>query len=145
MNLLTKRRTIVATFRKFEEIQCWQKARELTARVYHMSRRDSFSRDFGLKDQIRRASVSIMSNIAEGFDRDGTAEFVQFLSMAKGSAAEVRCQLYVAADQGYIDENELGELTTLATQTGAMTAGLITYLRRSGYKGTKYKASRVQN
>ena len=135
----------MATFRKFEEIQCWQKARELTAKIYQVSKREPFSRDFGLKDQIRRASVSIMSNIAEGFDRGGTGEFVQFLSMAKGSAAEVRCQLYVAADQGYIDENEFGDLSALAAQTGSMTAGLITYLRRSGYKGTKYKASRVQN
>ena len=135
----------MATFRKFEEIQCWQKARELTARIYHVSKREPFSRDFGLKNQIRRASVSIMSNIAEGFDRNGTAEFVQFLSIAKGSAAEVKCQLYVAADQGYIDENEFGELSALATQTGSMTAGLITYLRTSGYKGTKYKALRVQN
>jgi four helix bundle protein len=134
----------VATFRKFEEIQCWQKARELTAKIYNVSKREPFSRDFGLKDQIRRASVSIMSNIAEGFDRNGTAEFVQFLSIAKGSAAEVKCQLYVAADQGYIDENEFGELSTLAAQTGSMTAGLIAYLRKSGYRGTKYKSLRVQ-
>ena len=132
----------MATFTKFEEIQCWQKARELTAKVYDISNRTPFSRDFGLKDQIRRASVSIMSNIPEGFDRGGTAEFIQFLSIAKGSAAEVKCQLYVAADQGYIAEDEFGELSALATQTGSMTAGLITYLRGSGYKGTKYKTSK---
>ena len=132
----------MATFRKFEEIQCWQKARELTAKVYTISKRHPFAGDFGLKDQIRRASVSIMSNIAQGFERDGSAECVQFLSIAKGSAAEVRCQLYVAADQCYIDDEEVGELSTLAAQTGSMTAGLITYLRRSGYKETKYKTSR---
>lgn len=124
----------MATFRTFEEIQCWQKARELTAKIYNVSKRESFSRDFGLKDQIRRASVSIMSNIAEGFDRQGTREFIQFLAIAKGSAAEVRCQLYVAMDQGYIDTNEFGELGTLAAETGSMAAGLITYLRTSGYK-----------
>ena len=129
----------MATFRKFEEIQCWQKARELTAKIYNVSKREPFSRDFGLKDQIRRASVSIMSNIAEGFDRQGTREFIQFLALAKGSAAEVKCQLYVAMDQGYINETEFGELGALAGETGSMTAGLITYLRRSAYKGTKFK------
>jgi len=85
----------MATFKKFEEMECWSKARELARRVYEVSGKGMFARDFGLKDQIRRASVSIMSNIAEGHDRSGTGEFVQFLSNAKGSAAEVRCQLYV--------------------------------------------------
>ena len=135
----------MATFRTFEEIQCWRKARELTARIYEISKREPFSRDFGLKDQIRRASVSIMSNIAEGFDRNGTAEFIQFLSIAKGSAAEVKCQLYVASDQGYVSENEFSDLSSLASETGLMTGGLITYLRNSGYKGTKYKVARTRN
>ena len=129
----------MATFKKFEEIECWKKARELTRRVYEVSGKGSFAKDFGLKDQIRRASVSIMSNIAEGHDRSGTGEFVQFLANAKGSAAEVRCQLYVAFDQGYINDNDFHELTDLATETGRMIAGLMTYLRGSGYKGTKYK------
>lgn len=97
----------MATFQTFEDIQCWQRARELTRKIYNSSKRAPFSTDFGLRNQIRKASVSIMSNIAEGFDRNGTAEFVQFLSIAKGSAAEVRCQLYVAADQGYINEKSL--------------------------------------
>ncbi|HEX6729001.1 MAG TPA: four helix bundle protein [Pyrinomonadaceae bacterium] len=79
----------MATFKKFEDIECWKKARELTKRVYRASRKGLFARDFGLRDQICRASVSIMSNIAEGFDRNGTKEFIQFLSTAKGSAAEV--------------------------------------------------------
>lgn len=92
----------MATFKRFEEIESWKKSRELTNRIYKVSRKTDFARDFGLKDQIRRASVSIMSNIAEVMDRGGTAEFIQFLATAKGSAGEVRCQLYVAADQGYI-------------------------------------------
>lgn len=129
----------MATFKTFEEIQCWQKARELTRRIYNISGTAEFSRDFGLKNQIRRASVSIRSNIAEGFDRSGTAEFVQFLAIAKGSAAEVRCQLYVAADQGYINGDAFNELTTLAAEAGLMAGGLIKYLRKSGYKGTKYR------
>ena len=129
----------MGTFKKFEEIECWKKARELTRRVYEVSGKGSFAKDFGLKDQIRRAAVSIMSNIAEGHDRSGTGEFVQFLANAKGSAAEVRCQLYVAFDQGYINDKDFHELTDLATETGRMIAGLMTYLRGSGYKGTKYK------
>src|SRR4030095_5956818 len=96
---LTQEEMTMATFKKFEEIECWKRARELTRRVYEITNRPAFARDFGLKDQIRRASVSVMSNIAEGYDRSGTAEFVHFLATAKGSAAEVRCQLYVAADQ----------------------------------------------
>ena len=74
-----------------------------------MSRHGEFARDFGLKDQIRRSAVSIMSNIAEGHDRSGTGEFIQFLAIAKGSAAEVRCQLYIALDQGYIDDQSFAD------------------------------------
>ncbi len=129
----------MATFKKFEEIECWKKARELTRRIYEVSGKGNFAKDFGLKDQIRRAAVSIMSNIAEGHDRSGTGEFVQFLANAKGSAAEVRCQLYVAFDQGYINDKDFHKLTDLATETGRMIAGLMNYLRGSGYKGTKYK------
>lgn len=129
----------MATFKKFEEIECWKKARELTRRVYGVSSEAGFARDFGLKDQIRRASVSIMSNIAEGYDRSGTGEFVHFLATAKGSAAEVRCQLYVASDQGYIDDKTFGELSDLAAETSRMVAGLMKYLRQSAFRGTKYK------
>ena len=129
----------MATFKKFEEIECWKRARELTRRVYEITNRAAFARDFALKNQIRRASVSVMSNIAEGYDRSGTAEFVHFLATAKGSAAEVKCQLYVAADQGYIQEDDFIKLSALASETGSMVAGLIKYLRSSGYKGTKFK------
>jgi four helix bundle protein len=129
----------MATFRKFEEIECWKKARELTRRIYEITSKPAFARDFGLKDQIRSAAVSVMSNIAEGHDRSGTAEFVHFLATAKGSAAEVRCQLYVAADQGYIHKDNLVELNGLAAETGSMVGGLMIYLRSSGYKGTKFK------
>jgi four helix bundle protein len=80
-----------------------------------------------------------MSNIAEGYDRSGTGEFVHFLATAKGSAAGVRCQLYVASDQGYIDDNTFGELSELAAETGRMVGGLMNYLRQSAFRGTKYK------
>jgi four helix bundle protein len=129
----------MATFHSFEEIECWRKARELTRQVYLITGMDSFAKDFGLKDQIRRASVSVMSNIAEGYDRSGTAEFIRFLTIAKGSAAEVRCQLYVALDQGYVNERMFSEIRSLATETARLTAGLIKYLKGSGYKGTRFK------
>jgi four helix bundle protein len=129
----------MATFKKFEEIEAWQKARQLTRRIYAVSGSGDFAKDFGLKDQIRRASVSVMSNIAEGHDRSGTGEFVHFLATAKGSAAEVKSQLYVALDQEYIDENSFAETFGLATETANMIGGLMNYLRRSGIRGSKYK------
>ena len=134
----------MATFKKFEEIEAWRKARELTKQVYRISRTSMFARDFGLRDQIRRASVSIMSNIAEGYDRSGTGEFIQFLATAKGSAAEVKCQLYVALDENYIDESTFHELSALVTEIGNMIGGLMGYLRRSGIKGTKYRTAPIQ-
>ena len=131
----------MATFKNFEEIECWKRARALTRSIYEITGKAAFARDFGLKDQIRRASVSVMSNIAEGYDRSGTAEFVHFLATAKGSAAEVRSQLYVAADQGYIQEDHLNELNALASEISRMLSGLMRYLRASGYKGTKFKST----
>ena len=113
----------MGTFKKFEEIECWKKARELTGRIYEVSGKGNFAKDFGLKDQIRRAAVSIMSNIAEGHDRNGRGEFVQFLANAKGSAAEVRCQLYVALDQRYINDEDFQSLTDLAIEISRMLAG----------------------
>jgi len=135
----------MATFKRFEEIESWKRARQLTNRVYELSGQGTFARDFALKDQVRRACVSIMSNIAEGHDRSGTGEFVQFLATAKGSAAEVRCQLYVALDQGYIDNEAFEELGRKALETQCLIGGLINYLKRSGYKGTKYRASSVKH
>ena len=129
----------MATFKRFEDIECWKKARQLTRRIYEVTNDSQFARDFGLRDQIRRASVSVMSNIAEGYDRSGTAEFVHFLSTAKGSAAEVRCQLYVAVDQGYVEEHDFIKLNALAAETARMISGLMKYLRSSGFKGTKFK------
>jgi four helix bundle protein len=129
----------MATFKKFEDISAWQKSRELTREIYGVTGQGNFSKDFGLKDQIRRASVSIMSNIAEGFERSGTGEFSQFLATAKGSAGEVRSQLYVAFDQGYIAKAAFETLASSATQISRMISGLMSYLRRSGVRGTKFK------
>jgi len=129
----------MASFKKFEDIAAWQKSRELTNRIYRVTGLGLFSKDFGLKDQIRRASVSIMSNIAEGFERSGTGEFMHFLATAKGSAGEVRSQLYVALDQDYITTTDFEYLHDGVTQISRMIGGLMSYLRRSGIKGTKYK------
>jgi len=129
----------MASFRTFEEIEAWKKSRELVRAIYQATSLGAFSTDYGLRDQIRRASVSIMSNIAEGFEREGTREFVQFLSMAKASAGEVRSQLYVALDQGYIGQMQFEELSSKASAVSKMISGLITYLKRSGMKGSKFK------
>jgi four helix bundle protein len=90
----------MATFRSFVEIEAWQKARELTGLVYVATRAAGFSKDFALRDQVRRASISIMANITEGFGRSGSVEFIQFLAVAKGSACEVISHVYVALYQG---------------------------------------------
>jgi four helix bundle protein len=128
----------MATFNNFEDIKGWQRARELTREVYRKSKIGPLSRDYGLRDQMRRAAVSVMSNIAEGFERGGTSEFVHFLSIAKGSLGELEAQLYVARDQNYIDDKEFASLKVLAKSTKLIIGGLIGYLRQSGLKGTKY-------
>jgi len=124
---------------RFEEIDAWKKSRELTREIYRISNQESFAKDFGLRDQIRRASVSIMSNIAEGFERGGDKEFFQFVSLAKGSSGEVRAQLYVALDAGHIDQETFARLSDITIQINRMLAGLMKYLRNSDYKGSKYK------
>jgi four helix bundle protein len=127
------------SFRCFEEIEGWKKARELTRKVYSVSGKGHFNADYGLRDQMRRAAVSVMSNIAEGAERGGSGEFLQFLSMAKGSTGEVRAQLHVALDQGYIDGKDFDRLTSLAEETAKLIAGLMNYLRKTTIRGSKYK------
>lgn len=109
---------------RFEDLIAWQKARELTKLVYSVSGSGGFAKDWGLKDQIRRASVSIMSNVAEGFDRAGRAEFHQFLVIAKGSCAEVRTQLYVALDAEYVSKEQFDKMYAVAVETGRIVNGL---------------------
>ena len=100
----------MATFRRFEDILAWQKARSITQKIYRISSSGEFARDFGLRDQLRRASVSIMANIAEGFGRRSNKEFANFLNMAHGSASECQSHLYVALDVGYIFQNDFDDL-----------------------------------
>jgi four helix bundle protein len=109
---------------RFEKLVAWQKARDLTKQIYVVTRKEEFRRDFGLTNQIQRAAVSIMSNIAEGFDRGGRAEFHQFLSTAKASAAEVRSQLYVALDAGYVNQVEFENLMQSAHEVSRIIGAL---------------------
>ena len=124
---------------RFEDIEAWKRARELTRAIYQVTNGGRFARDFSLRDQIRRASVSIVSNIAEGFERDGNREFLQSLSVAKGSTGEVRAQLYVALDAGLLDPEEFRRLYDPATRTSQLIAGFARYLRESEYRGRKYQ------
>lgn len=108
----------------FEDLIAWQKARELTKAVYQLTSDSKFSRDYCLKDQMRRSSVSVMSNIAEGFDRGGRAEFHQFLVVAKASCAELRSQLYIALDAAYINAEHFNRLFSLCEEVSRIIAGL---------------------
>jgi four helix bundle protein len=126
------------TIHRFEEIEGWKKARELNRAVYRITRGDSFSRDYALRDQIRKASISVMSNIAEGYERDGNAEFRQFLYIAKESAGEVRAQLYAALDAEYIDQATFDRVTALAFDTSRLIMGFIRYLEQSDFSGRKF-------
>jgi four helix bundle protein len=109
---------------RFEDLIAWQKSRQLTRRIYELTRRGSWAKDFGLSSQIQRACVSIMSNIAEGFKRGRRTEFHQFLSTAKASCAEVRAQLYIALDVGYISPDEFTPLLAQAEEVGRIIGGL---------------------
>jgi four helix bundle protein len=131
----------MAKIERFEDLISWQKARELNRLVYKISANGIFAKDFGLRDQIRRASISIMSNIAEGFERGGDKEFVQFLSNAKGSCGEVRCQLYAALDEKYLSETEFKQLSERSLEVSRLISGFMTYLRRSELRGNKFKQS----
>jgi four helix bundle protein len=113
---------------RFDEIEAWQLARELTKKIYRLTNKEMFARDFGLKKQIQNAAGSAMHNIAEGFDSDTTAEFLRFLRYAKRSCSEVQSELYIALDQKYISESEFQEAFDHAGRTRATIRGFIKYL-----------------
>ena len=118
----------MSTAKRFEELEVWQRAKELTNLIYRLSSAGSFARDFGLRDQMRRAAVSIMSNIAEGFESQTQALFTQYLNRAKGSSGELRAQLYVALEQEYITSDEFQSAFSLAEVCSKQLASLIRYL-----------------
>ena len=109
---------------RFEDLLVWQKAMRLSVAVYKVTRGREFSRDFGLRDQIQRASVSVLSNIAEGFDRNSRPEFARFVSIARGSAGEVRAQLYLARELGYVSDAEARELLDACEEITRMLVDL---------------------
>jgi len=121
----------MSRIQKFEDLLAWQKARLLTTEIYRITSTEKFARDFGLSGQIQRAAVSIMSNIAEGFERDSPNEFHRFLTIAKASCAEVRSQLYIALDIEYIDRDTFTKLIKQAEEVGRIIGGLRNSIRRS--------------
>jgi four helix bundle protein len=121
-------------FKSFEEIIGWQKARLLCGAVYKVTYKEAFKKDFGLVDQVRRASVSVMANIAEGYDRRGDKEFVRFLNIARGSLSEVKSHLFIALDLKYINEKEKIELFLLIDEIGKLINGLSNYLTNNTKK-----------
>ena len=116
------------TIKRFEEIEAWQTAREMTQLVYQMSNSGAFARDFGLRDQMRRAAVSVLSNIAEGFESRTQALFIDYLGRAKGSAGELRAQAYVALDVNHITQDQFDELKKLTETCSRQISRFITYL-----------------
>ena len=134
----------MAGITRFEEIEAWKTARQLTTLIYKLSEQGVFVKDFGLKDQIRRASVSIMSNIAEGFESRTDTQFINFLGHAKGSAGEVRSQLYVALDLKYISQEQFADAYEFADKSSRQISRFIDYLtthpraRRLGEDSSEY-------
>lgn len=114
---------------RFEDIKAWQKARELVKSIYQITSKEDFARKYSLKDQIRRACISVMSNIAEGFSRQTDRESIQFLHLAKGSASEVQSQLYAARDFEYISQATFKELYELSEETIRLVSGFVRYLK----------------
>ena len=129
----------MSKIQRFEDIVAWQKARELTREIYARAKVGPFAKDFGLRDQIQRASVSIMGNVAEGFERGGDKEFIQFLSISKGSCGEVKSHLYVALDQQYVNDAQFNRLYSSADEVGRLLAGFMAYLKQSDLRGKKFK------
>ncbi len=118
----------MTTAKRFEDLEVWQRAKELTSLIYNLSSSGTFARDFGLRDQIRRASISVMSNIAEGFESQTQALFIRFLGIAKGSAGELRAQLYIALEQKYITGEEFESALSLSELCSKQLTRLIQYL-----------------
>jgi four helix bundle protein len=124
--------------RSFEDFEIWQLAREFCREIYEVTLRENFSRDYSLKDQINRSAGSIMDNIAEGYERGGNKEFIQFLSISKASCAEVRSQLYRAFDRNHITKEHFEQLKNKATTLGRKIGALMNYLGNSDMRGSKF-------
>lgn len=126
-------------YTRFEELPVWQKAREMNSLIFQLTLSSPFDSDYRFKAQIRASAGSIMDNIAEGFERGGNKELIQFLSIAKGSCGELRSQVYRAYDNRYLDEVKLNELLDRTTELSGELQSFIKYLQSSDFKGFKYK------
>lgn len=129
----------MANFEKFEDLEIWQLSKTLANQIYDATTLGKFSQDYVLRDQVRRAAVSIFSNIAEGFERSGNKEFIQFLYIAKASCGEVRAQMTFAKDRDYISQTEFESLFKNLISLSNQISGFIKYLRRSEIKGSKFR------
>ena len=127
----------MSTIKRFEDIEAWQTARQITKAVYDLTSRGTFSRDFGLRDQMQRASVSVMSNIAEGFESRTELLFLEFLGRAKGSSGELRAQFYVAQDVGYVLADRCQAMQDQCEKCSAQISRLMDYLKRSNPSPSK--------
>ena len=123
--------------KRFEELVIWQKSRDFAKMIYSLTRTLAFAKDYGLKDQIQRAAVSVSSNIAEGFERNGNVEFTNFLFIAKGSCGEVRSQLYIAYDLGYITRVQFEEAVSQSVELSKSICSFVKSLKSSSYRGIK--------
>ncbi len=121
----------MSTITRFEDIQAWQKAREVASAIYKLCKEGEIATDFGLRDQIRRSAVSSQSNIAEGFGRESNQEFIRFLKIAKGSSSEFRSQLYNLLDAEYIDQPVFDNLYQMSEETERLIGGFINYLEQN--------------
>ncbi len=134
----------MVTIQKFEDLICWQKARALTKFVYEISRFQHFETDKGLQDQIRRAAVSVMSNIAEGFDRATKYELINYFYIAKGSCGEVKSQLYIALDSGYIDMSKFRNGIQLCDECSRLIQSFIFKVKSGGKEGLQFKREKTK-
>ena len=129
----------MASYKRFEDLPIWQKARSFSKKIFEITLEDKFSKEIRLCSQISAASGSIMDNIAEGFERNGNGEFKQFLYIAKGSCGETRSQIYRAFDYGFISEKQFEEMKSLSEEISKSINSFIDYLNNTEIKGTKFK------
>lgn len=135
----------MATITRFEDIEAWQLGRDLKRKVYASSKAGEFAKDFTLKDQIRRAAISITANIAEGFERGGNREFIQFLSISKGSCGSIQDHPYTALDESYLTQTQFDGLYRDAVEVARKIGAFMSYLQSTSIRGSKFQRGSARN